>query len=168
MSERETLRDIEQRLRRLERRFEELLWILNKRLPKLAPPAAGTLFGTFTSGATMSTTVLTATIPTTRQDGSALAATDIASITYQKVPAGSPAGSPQAVLQTNSEASGGLLPSDLTFTDSNAAPGDVYTFFVTDSEGNVGALSNTFTNVAAPPATLAPPAAGELAGVFTP
>lgn len=116
----------------------------------------------------MSNTVLTATIPTTRQDGSALAATDIASITYQKVPAGSAAGSPNVALQTNTEASGGLLPTDLTFTDTGAAAGDVYTFFVTDSEGNVGAVSNTFTNVAVAPPVLAPPAAGELAGVFTP
>jgi len=114
----------------------------------------------------MSSTVLIATIPTTRQDGSALAATDIASITYQKIPAGSAAGAAETVLQTNSEASGGLLPADLTYTDIVAAAGDVYTFFVTDTEGNVGALSNTFTNV--PATSVAPPAAGELAGVFTP
>lgn len=110
----------------------------------------------------MSNTVLTAIIPTTREDGSALAATDIASITFQKIPAGQTA---ETVLQTNSEASGGLAPADLTYTDTGAAVGDVYTFFVTDSEGNVGALSNTFENAA--PA-LSPPGAGELTGVFTP
>lgn len=117
----------------------------------------------------MSTTQLTATIPNSRQDGTALAATDIASITFQKIPAGSAAGA-EVVLQTNSEASGGLLPADLTYTDSGAAAGDVYTFFVTDSEGNAGAVSNSFENVAVapPPPVLAPPAAGELAGVFTP
>lgn len=112
----------------------------------------------------MSQTVLTATIPSLREDGSALAATDIASITFQKIAAGATA---ETVLQVNSEASGGLLPADLTFTDTGAAVGDVYTFFVTDSEGNVGALSNTFENAAAPP-VLSPPAAGELSGVFTP
>ena len=116
----------------------------------------------------MSTTQLTATIPTTRTDGTALAATDIASITFQKIPAATPTG-PEVVLQTNTEASGGLAPADLTFTDSSAAVGDVYTCFVTDSEGNVGVLSNTFENQAqSPPPTLAPPSGPSLAGVFTP
>lgn len=111
----------------------------------------------------MSQTILIATIPGLRQDGTALDPADIASITFQKIPAGQTA---ETVLQTNSEASGGLLPADLTITDAAAAAGDVYTFFVTDSEGNVGALSNTFENVAvAPP--LSAPAAGELTGTFT-
>jgi len=109
----------------------------------------------------MSQTALAATIPTSREDGSALAATDIASVTFQKVPAGQTA---EVVLQTNSEASGGLLPADLAYTDTTAAVGDAYTCFFTDSEGNVGALSNVFTNAAA----LSPPGAGVLSGTFTP
>jgi hypothetical protein len=167
MSEREILREMNRRLQRLEHLFSELLCILRRPPPNLAPPDAGTLSGNFTPGATMSQTVLTATIPTLRQDGSALAASDIASITFQKVPAGSAPGAAEDVLQVNSEASGGLLPADLTFTDTGAVAGDVYTFFVTDSEGDVGAVSNTFTNVAGT-GTLSAPAAGELSGVFTP
>lgn len=115
----------------------------------------------------MSTATLQATIPTTREDQSALPAADIASITFQKVPAGAAAGAAPTVLQTNSEASGGLLPADLAFSDSSASVGDMYTCFVTDNAGNVGALSNVYT-AAAPPPPVSPPSGPTLTGTFTP
>lgn len=113
----------------------------------------------------MSTMQLTAVPPTLRASGAALAAAAIASITFQKVPAG---GAALQVLQVNSAASpgAGLQPSDLLFTDTSATVGDDYTFFVTDTAGNQGAISNDVVAAAAPPAD--PPAAGVLTGVFTP
>lgn len=107
--------------------------------------------------------VLVATIPTARGDGSPLAATDITSITYQKVPAGSPPGTAPTTLQTNSEAAGvGLSPSDLTFTDATANIGDSYTAFVTDGEGVAGTPSAPVVA-----SDLSPPAAPGLTGTFT-
>lgn len=97
-------------------------------------------------------------LPTTRQDGSALAQTDIASITFQKASlAGSPPvlGDP-VVLKTNTASSGSTLQaSDLTFVDPSPVPGDTYTSFVTDVQGHIGAPSTAFTV----PATLSPPSA---------
>jgi hypothetical protein len=92
-----------------------------------------------------------------------LAATDIASITFQKVPAGAAAGTAPTVLQTNAEASGGLLPADLTFTDASSTIGDVYSAFVTDFEGVAGVPSTTFTA-----GDLSQPSAPGLTGTFTP
>lgn len=97
-------------------------------------------------------------LPTTRQDGSPLAGTDIASITFQKASlAGSPPvlGAP-VILKTNTAVSGGTLqPTDLTFVDPTPVPGDTYTSFVTDVQGHIGAASTAFTV----PATLSPPSA---------
>lgn len=115
----------------------------------------------------MSSTKLDATLPTVRQDGSALDPTAIGSITYQKTSlVGSPpAPGPNQVLQTNeAQAGAGLQASDLTFTDTSPLPGDDYTFFVTDAQGHIGAASNDFVN----PAQASPPAAGTLVGTFTP
>jgi hypothetical protein len=144
-----------------------------RRARSSSPPSACMLAGTFTSGAPdMSSAILQATIPSTRQDGSALLASAIASITYQKVPAGAPAGSQPTVLQTNSEPVGsGLSPADLSFTDSSASVGDSYTAFVTDSAGNVGAVSSAFVAAASGggggTGPLAPPSAPTLSGTFT-
>lgn len=132
------------------------------------PPAAPTLAGTFdTSGALMNA-VLVATIPSTRKDGSALAPTDIASITFQKTalePDGVTPG-PEQPLQTNGAVAGaGLTPADLTFTDPNAVAGDSYTCFVTDTAGDVGDLSNA--EVAPAPLPLSAPSAPTLTATFT-
>lgn len=111
----------------------------------------------------MSNTVLVATIPSTKQDGSALDPTSIASITYLKTPVG---GGAASTLQVNTAAAGaGLAPADLTVTDTAAVAGDSYSCFVSDTAGNAGAVSNVFTNVA--PVTVSPPAAPTLSGTFT-
>lgn len=105
----------------------------------------------------MTTAKIVDVLPTTRQDGSALDASEIASITFQKASlAGSPPvlGDP-VVLQTNVANAGGLTPDQLTFSDSNALPGDSYTSFVTDIQGHIGAPSTAFVV----PATLSPPSA---------
>ncbi len=106
--------------------------------------------------------VLVATLPNLRQDGSALAPTDIASITYQKTTAADPAN--EVTLATNTAGAGGLTPDQITFTDTSSSVGDTYTFFVTDAAGLAGALSNAVVNVA--PAD-SPPAAGTLTATFT-
>lgn len=111
--------------------------------------------------------VLVDILPTTRQDGTPLALTDIASISYQKA---SLTGSPpvlgsNVVLQTN-VASGTpptLQPTDLTFTDTTAAPGDSYTSFVTDTLGHIGAASSPALVV---PSTVSPPSAPTMTATF--
>lgn len=113
--------------------------------------------------------VLVATIPALRGDGSALAPTEIASITYQKTSVGADGVTPgpQTPLQTNSAAAGaGLQLSDLTFTDTSSVKGDTYTFFVTDTDGDAGALSNAVPNPG--PVVIKPsaPAAGTLTATF--
>lgn len=110
--------------------------------------------------------VLVAIIPSSRQDGSQLSPTDIASITYQKTSVGADGSpGPQQTLQVNSAAAGaGLQPSDLTFTDSSAVAGDSYTAFVTDTAGDAGALSNAVVAVAP---VLSAPAAPTLSGTFS-
>src|ERR1700677_3285741 len=104
MSERESIKEILRRVETVERLLAELVRVLRHPPVSSAPPTAGTLSGIFTaftiSGVTMSNTVLIATIPTTRQDGSALAASALAAITFSKTPAGAAA---PVVLQTNSE-----------------------------------------------------------------
>lgn len=111
--------------------------------------------------------VLVATVPTTRKDNTPLAATDIGSITFQKTalqPDGS-AGAEQT-LEVNTAGAGGLTPDQITFTDTTATPGDSYTFFVTDTAGNVGDVSNA--QVAPTPVpVLAAPAAGTLDATFS-
>jgi hypothetical protein len=165
MHDRDLILVLERLLERFERRIERRLWqILH---PHESPPSAGTLSGTFTFSGdpNMSQMALTATLPTSRVDGTALAAIAIASITYQKVPAG---GAALQVLQVNSAASpgAGLQPSDLLFTDTSSTVGDDYTFFVTDTAGTAGAPSNDVV-AAAGGGGLAAPAAGSLSGVFT-
>jgi hypothetical protein len=132
-----------------------------------APPAAPTLAAFFQSGDSMNA-VLVATLPTSRQDGTPLAITDIASISYQKtsLTGSPPVAGPNVVLQTNA-ASGTppqLQTSDLTFTDPNAAPGDSYTAFVTDTLGHIGAASSP---PLVAPAAASPPAAPTLSATFT-
>lgn len=115
----------------------------------------------------MSNTVLNAVLPTTRQDGSTLAPTDVASITYQKtsLTGSPPVSGPLVSLQTNSAVNGaGLLSTDLTFTDNTPVPGDVYTCFLTDVQGHIGAPSDSFSV----PAQQSAPSAPTLTGVFTP
>jgi len=108
--------------------------------------------------------VLVASIPSLREDGSPLAAVDIASITFQKATAADP--TTQIPLQTNVAPLGaGLTPGDITFTDTSSTVGDIYTCFVTDTKGDIGAVSNEDTAVAPPP--LSPPAAPQLSATFT-
>ncbi len=105
----------------------------------------------------MQVATITDVLPTTRQDNTTLAPADIGSITFQKASlAGSPPvlGDP-VVLQTNIANPGGLTPAQLTFVDPTALPGDVYTSFVTDVQGHIGAPSTAFTV----PAVLSPPSA---------
>ena len=113
----------------------------------------------------MSKMSLTASPPSTRTDGSAAAATDIASVTFQKVPNG---GTAIQVLQTNTAATGAVLQaSDLAFTDSSATAGDEYTCFFTDTHGTEGTVSNDVIAKAVAPPPLAPLSAGTLTGTFT-
>jgi len=114
--------------------------------------------------------VLVATLPTTRKDQTALAPTDIASITFQKTSLGADGVTPgpQTSLQVNQAAAGaGLQLSDTTFTDPNSIAGDAYTFFVTDTAGDAGDASNVVTNpgtgVGGKPSA---PSAGTLAATF--
>lgn len=165
--------DIDEGLERLLRAIHGLIHVVEslvkelRHLRRTAPPSAPWLAGAFTQGADMSTTTLTAVIPSTRQDGSNLDPTAIGSITFQKVPAGSAAGAAPTVLATNAAVSGaGLAPSSLQFADATAGVGDAYTCFVTDTAGNVGAVSNSFTNQAA--SQVAPPNAPTLTGQFAP
>lgn len=115
----------------------------------------------------MGTVTLVDILPTTRKDNSSLAPSEIASITFQKA---SLAGSPPAlgdpvVLQTNTAQNGNpLQPSDLTFVDASAQPGDSYTSFVTDTAGHIGDASTAFVV----PATLAAPSAPSQSGIFAP
>jgi len=168
--------DIERRLKQLERQLRALadaVGALTAALYKFTHrPRAGALGVTFTSSGDSMNAQLIATLPTTREDNSALAPTDIASITFQKtsLTGSPPAAGPQTTLVVNTASPGvGLTPDQITFTDSTSATGDAYTFFVTDTAGNVGALSNVVTNpgtVVTPP-TLSPPAAGTLAATFS-
>lgn len=167
--------ELEYRLRRLEERVAELGDDLSNLIDELnppldddddSPPAAPLLGATFFTGDSMNA-MLTANLPTTRQDNTALPPTDIASITYQKtsLTGSPPAPGPLQSLQTN-KASGTpaqLQPADLTFTDTAAAPGDDYTCFVTDTLGHIGKASND--QVA--PASASPPGAPTLSATFT-
>lgn len=150
--------------------IEALIRDALKILDRLKSPAAPTLAASFTSSGDSMNATLVATIPTTRQDGTALAATDIGSITYQKTSLGADGVTPgpETTLQVNSAVGGaGLQLTDLTFTDSAANTGDAYTCFVTDTAGNVGALSNAVTDTeVAPPPVLSPPSAPSLSGTF--
>jgi hypothetical protein len=139
--------------------------------PLLVPkaPAAGHLAGTHQlfSGASMSTEVLNATPPSTRIDGTPLAPAAIKSVTFQKtsIQADGSVG-PVTALATNvaADPTVGLVATDLTFTDTSSLPGDDYTCFFTDTNGDAGAVSN---DVDVPVAAPSPPAAGSLTGTFT-
>lgn len=163
-------RALEHRVLRLFDRLEVLVDVVIERLLRVSPPAAGTLSAIFTlSGdSDMTTAVLVATIPTLRQDGTVLAATDIASITFQKtsLTGTPPVAGPQLSLAVNSASppGSGLTPAQITFSDVSSLDGDSYTFFVTDSAGNIGALSNAVVNGIAP--VLSAPAAGTLTATF--
>lgn len=110
---------------------------------------------------------LVAIIPSTRKDGSALAATDIASITFQKTSLGADGVTPgpEVVLATQTAGAGGLTPDQLAFTDTSSVVGDSYTCFVTDTAGDAGDLSNAVVAVA--PAKPAAPSAPTLSGTFS-
>ena len=108
----------------------------------------------------MSSTLVTITLPTTRTDGSALALSEIASVTLTKAVGAGAA----AVLETVPTPATEIL----TFTDSAPDVGgtDNYAATVTDVEGNVSAAGTASVNV--PASTLAPPSAPTVAAVFTP
>lgn len=162
LTDRALLERINHSLHRMADILATLVWELRHEPGR--HPSACTLAGTFKPGVHhMSNTVLVATIPSTKQDGSALDPTSIASITYLKTPVG---GGAASTLQVNTAAAGaGLAPADLTVTDTAAVAGDSYSCFVSDTAGNAGAVSNVFTNVA--PVTVSPPAAPTLSGTFT-
>lgn len=101
----------------------------------------------------MSNVKLTVSLPVTRQDGSALAAADIATITFLRALGPSPAATLATQAATN-----------LTYTDTDVPEGDAaYSFFVTDTKGNTGAVSASVT--VSIEAALSPPAAGTLTAV---
>jgi len=167
--------EIRRRIEELERKFDRLRELVADIVRYLrhhpvppAPPAAPGLSASFTfSGASMNA-ALVAVFPTVRQDGTPLAFTDIASITYQKTSlVGSPpVPGPQQSLKVNlaSGTPAQLQPADLLFTDSAAAPGDSYTAFVTDVQGHIGAPS---TPPLIAPALQSPPAAPTLSATFS-
>lgn len=166
MNEHQLLEQIDRRLERHTFLLERVaLLLLGEILCRRSPPAAPHLT---LSGDSMNA-VLVATIPSTRQDGSVLAPTDIASITFQKTSLTAdtpPVAGPEVVLVTNTAAPGaGLTPDQITFTDVSATPGDSYTCFVTDTGGEVSPLSNADVDpVVVPPAS--PPGAPVLAATF--
>jgi hypothetical protein len=170
MNEHDMDREIEHQVLRLLNRLEVLVDLAIERLRRVSPPAAPILAGTFTPLGDSMNAVLVATIPTTRQDGSALAATDIASITFQKTSLTTdtpPVAGPEVVLATNAAAAGaGLTPDQITFTDTSATPGDSYTCFITDTAGDVSPLSNADVDPVVAP-TLSPPSAPSLAATFS-
>lgn len=153
------------------RAIHHLLRSILRHLRKETAPVPGNLTVTFhPSGASMNA-VLVATLPQLRGDGSPLAPTDIASITFQKTSVGADGVTPgpQQPLQTNTAAVGaGLQLTDTTFTDTSSVKGDTYTFFVTDTAGDAGALSNAIDNPG-PPVIVKPaaPAAGSLSATFS-
>jgi hypothetical protein len=165
----------EHRHRQVERLFHEihtldrLIRTILRHIGKERTPEPGTLTVTFhPSGASMNA-VLVATLPTTRGDASPLAPTDIASITFQKTSLGADGVTPgpQVSLQVNNAVAGaGLALTDTTFTDPSSVAGDAYTFFVTDTDGDAGALSNVVTNPGAVVVKPSAPAAGTLAATF--
>jgi hypothetical protein len=159
------LRGLEEELGLIHRLVRAILQQLN---PQHSPPAAGNLSATFDTSGDPMNAVLVATPPTLRGDGTALAPTDIASITYQKTSllADGVTQGPQTVLQTNNAVAGaGLATTDVTFTDTSSTPGDTYTFFVTDTNGDAGALSNAVQNPIAVKESA--PAAGSLQATFS-
>lgn len=109
----------------------------------------------------MSSTLVTITLPTTRTDGSALALTDIATVTLSKA-IGSAAA---AVVDT---VSAPFAAPTVTYTDSSPDFGqtDNYSATVTDIEGNVSAAGTA--SVSVPASALAAPSAPTLTAVFTP
>lgn len=132
-----------------------------------SPPTAPVLTATF-SGDPMQAALI-AVIPSTREDGSALAATDIASLTFQKTSLGADGvtAGPEVTLETATAAAGGLTPDQLAFTDTSSLVGDSYTSFVTDTAGNVGALSNAVVATVVVPPALSPPGAPTLSATFS-
>jgi hypothetical protein len=109
----------------------------------------------------MSTTTISIVLPTTRVDGTALALTEIASVTLSKA-VGSGTSS---VLSTQT---GPFTSASVTVTDASPDFGqtDNYSATVTDVEGNVSAAGTT--SVAVPPSVLAAPSAPTLTAVFNP
>lgn len=112
---------------------------------------------------------LLAIIPSTRKDGSPLAATDIASLTFQKTSLGADGVTPgpEVILTTQAAGSDGLTPDQLAFTDTSSVVGDSYTCFVTDTNGQAGDLSNAEVATAITPPLPAPPSAPTLSASFT-
>jgi hypothetical protein len=174
------LERIEEHRHRLIRQLEEqihtvehLLRQILRQQGKETAPVPGTLTVTFHPNGASMNAVLVATLPTTRKDQTALAPTDIASITFQKTSLGADGVTPgpQVSLQVNNAVAGaGLALTDTTFTDPNSLAGDAYTFFVSDTAGDAGAVSNIVSNpgtggtgVGGKPSA---PAAGTLAGTF--
>jgi hypothetical protein len=156
-------------LKRQIHEIERLLRKILRQQGKETAPVPGTLTVTFhPTGAPMNA-ILVATLPTSRGDSTPLAPTDIASITFQKTQLGADGVTPgpQVSLQVNDAAAGaGLQLTDTTFTDTNSIAGDAYTFFVTDTAGDAGAVSNVVTNPGTVATKPSAPAAGTLAATF--
>ena len=111
------------------------------------------------AGANTPTITITLTFPTTRNDGTDLALSEIQSATLLR-DSGSgatPLGSPSI---------GPFSGPTLTLTDSSPASGtDTYSFFVTDTAGTPGDTSAPVSVTIEGQTPLAPPAAGTLTAV---
>lgn len=111
------------------------------------------------AGVTLPVVDLTLTLPTTRVDGTALANTQIQSVTILRDPA---TGTPATLTTLTGPFSGATA----LFTDVSPATGsDVYSFFVTDTAGTQGLTSPPVTVTIAGAPQLAAPAAGTLSAV---
>jgi hypothetical protein len=160
------IRQLEDQLRTVERLVRKIL----SQIGKETAPVPGTLSVTFHQNGASMNAVLVATLPTLRGDGSALAPTDIASITFQKTSLGADGVTPgpEVSLQVNSAVAGaGLALTDTTFTDTSSVKGDAYSFFVTDTSGDAGAISNVVTNPGVVVTKPSAPAAGSLTATFS-
>jgi hypothetical protein len=126
----------------------------------LADPSAPKLKALFILEGKVASNLVTITPPSTRTDNTALALSDIQSITLSKaVDAGA-----SSVIQTfNAPITG-----PLTFTDTSPDMGstDNYSAIVTDTHGNVSPVGTA--SVSVPPSQLAPPSAPSLTAVFQP
>lgn len=114
----------------------------------------------------MSTVVLTATLPTTRKGGGALAPSEIASVTFLR---DTGSGGPGPIASVK-----GPFTDTVAFTDAAPVIGtSSYLFFVTDTNGLQGETSAPATVTVAQPAPPPPPpdqtpSAGTLTAVVQP
>lgn len=110
------------------------------------------------AGVNTPTITITLTLPTTRVDGTALSLSEIASATVLRDSGSGPA----PLSTTNGPFSSGTV----VLNDPAPATGsDIYSFFVTDTAGTIGATSAPVTITVTGTPVLAQPSAGTLTAV---